>query len=567
MDAHVDVHAQAGFGDRRLGLEIQQIGRDDVDFGLLLVELVGAIAEHLDKLLHRRLNQPRVRDPAAVVAVGGITSLVGNDAGHGDLVPGRIVLDRDQRAHAADGRRAALVAGLEQQQRVGTHERRGHRDLGAIGQAELVVELELLDAAEDVVPAAGVQTGAVLAQFVEDFFHLECSQDGFDQHGRLDRALRQAQLALRHHEHVVPQPCFEVAFHLRQIEERTGAARDLLLRVVEHEQGKVEDAAAHALAVDQHMLFIEVPAARTHLQRGDLVVEPVGLAVGLERERAADGLAEVDLALNLVRPQRRVAVFEVGHVAVGTRVEGVDDHLGLDGAGDLHTTALQRRRNRRDLPVAFADGFRLGQKVGALAGIEPLAAFDARCEQLLAAWLEGPVQLGHQFERGQAEDGLEARTHRRVDLHARRQAQRGKAHQKNSFKGSKKFVSSRRLRPMRVGSMSREWPGSCDPDRGASRACVNSGAQAGLHEGLAVVALLAGGFSVAGLHLVLLSGLAVARKAFLHEGLAVVALLVASGGIAGRHLVLLLRQGSASGIGGECGCSHNAQAQGNRDQE
>jgi hypothetical protein len=49
------------------------------------------------------------------------------------------------------------------------------------------------------------------------------------------------------------------------------------------------------------------------------------------------------------------------------------------------------------------------------------------------------VQLGHQFERGQAEDGLEARTHRRVDLHARRQGQRGKAHQKNSFKGSRKI--------------------------------------------------------------------------------------------------------------------------------
>ena len=56
----------------------------------------------------------------------------------------------------------------------------------------------------------------------------------------------------------------------------------------------------HALAVDQHVLFVEVPAARTHLQRRDLVVELVGLAALLERQRAADRLAEVDLALDLV---------------------------------------------------------------------------------------------------------------------------------------------------------------------------------------------------------------------------------------------------------------------------
>ena len=204
----------------------------------------------------------------------------------------------------------------------------------------------------------------MFAQFVQDFVHLEGGQDGFDQHGRLDRALRQAQFVLRHDEDVVPQARFQVRFHLRQVEVRTGAARQLLLGVVEHEQGEVEDAAGDALAVDQHVLFIEVPAARTHDQGGDLVVELVGLAVLLERNRAAHGVAHIDLAGDLVVPVRRVRIFEVGHVAVGAGVEGVDDHLALDRTGDFHAAAFQRLRNRRDLPVAVADVRGFGRKSG-----------------------------------------------------------------------------------------------------------------------------------------------------------------------------------------------------------
>jgi hypothetical protein len=68
---------------------------------------------------------------------------------------------------------------------------------------------------------------------------------------------------------------------------------------------EVEDAAGDALAIDQHVLFVEVPAARTDLQGGDLVVELVFLAgFVLERQFAADGLVEVDLALDLVVPVR-----------------------------------------------------------------------------------------------------------------------------------------------------------------------------------------------------------------------------------------------------------------------
>src|SRR5436305_2095726 len=83
-----------------------------------------------------------------------------------------------------------------------------------------------------------------------------------------------------------------------------GAARELFLRVVEHEEREIEEPAAHAPAVDEHVLLVEVPAARPDLQRRDLVVEAIGLGAGggllLERQRAANRLREVDLALDLV---------------------------------------------------------------------------------------------------------------------------------------------------------------------------------------------------------------------------------------------------------------------------
>jgi hypothetical protein len=170
---------------------------------------------------------------------------------------------------------------------------------------------------------------------------------------------------------------------------------------------EVEDAAGDALAVDGHVLLVEVPAARADLQGGDLVVELVFLAgLVLEAELAADGLVEVDLALDLVVPLRAVGVLEVGHVGIGAGVEGVDDHLGFDRAGDLDAAAFQGLGQRRDLPVAFADVLGLGQEVGHLAGVDAGLALDARLlQQFLAARLEGAVQLGDQFQRLGREDG------------------------------------------------------------------------------------------------------------------------------------------------------------------
>ena len=185
-------------------------------------------------------------------------------------------------------------------------------------------------------------------------------------------------------------------FHLRQVEIRAGAARQLLLGVMEHEQGEIKDAAGNTLAVDQHMLFIQVPAARTHDEGGNLVVQLVRLAILLQRNRLAHGVEHIDLARQLVIPVRRVRIFEVRHVAVRAGIEGVDDHLALDGTGDFHAAAFQRLRNRRDLPVAVADVRGFWQEIRALARVEALGPLHAHGQQLLAARLEFTRQFGHQ---------------------------------------------------------------------------------------------------------------------------------------------------------------------------
>ena len=63
---------------------------------------------------------------------------------------------------------------------------------------------------------------------------------------------------------------------------------------------------------------------------------------------------------------------------------------------------------RRDLPVAVADGARLGRKSGRSPASSRFGALDARGQQLLAARLERAVQLGDERQRRRREDGLEA---------------------------------------------------------------------------------------------------------------------------------------------------------------
>src|SRR5690349_21844773 len=137
--------------------------------------------------------------------------------------------------------RAAPMARLDEQPRVRAHERYGHRELGSIRRGEIRVATEPLDDAEQVVPAARVQPGGMLAKLVQDLVHLECGGDRLDEDGRADGTARDAELSLGMDEHLVPQPSLMVRFELGQVEVRPRATRDALGRVVEEIEAGIEE--------------------------------------------------------------------------------------------------------------------------------------------------------------------------------------------------------------------------------------------------------------------------------------------------------------------------------------
>ena len=364
-------------------------------------------------------------DPGAVVAVAGLALLVGPHLREGLLVGDRVVLDRDLRRHAADRVRAAPVARLDREQRVAAHEVGGHRDQGPVGEHEVRAAAELLDDAEDVVPAAAVQPGRVVAQLVEDLLHLERREDRLDEHRRADAALRDAELVLGHHDDVVPEARLEVALHLGQVEVRTRALVEQLLRVVEHVEREVEDAGRDRVAVDQDVLLEQVPAARAHEQGRQVLAERVVLAAARQRDGAVDRVAQVDLTLDRVLPGRRVRVLEVGHEHLRAGVQRVDDHLAVHRPGDLGATVLEVGGGGCDLPRrVVADALGLGQEVRELAGVQAGGPLYPRLEQLAPARLEGPVQLRHQGERVGGKDLRHLRRDLGRDLDSLRQGDR-----------------------------------------------------------------------------------------------------------------------------------------------
>ena len=90
----------------------------------------------------------------------------------------------------------------------------GHGQLATIGHDRVRMVTQALDEAEDIVPAPAIQAAGVVLQLVQDLVHLEGGGQGFYQHGRPDRAARNAEVVLGEVEHLVPQPRLVVALHL-----------------------------------------------------------------------------------------------------------------------------------------------------------------------------------------------------------------------------------------------------------------------------------------------------------------------------------------------------------------
>ena len=157
------------------------------------------------------------------------------------------------------------------------------------------------------------------------------------------------------------------------------------------------------------MALLEVPPPGADEEHGDLVVQRVALLAGIELDGSLEGVRQVPLSLDAVLPGRRVRVLEVRHEDLGTRVERVDHHLPVDGAGDLDAAVGDLLRERRDPPIAAPDPGRLRQEVGQLARREPAAreasqARGAAREQLAPPLAELALEVGQQRHRVGGQD-------------------------------------------------------------------------------------------------------------------------------------------------------------------
>ncbi len=174
---------------------------------------------------------------------------------------------------------------------------------------------------------------------------------------------------------------------------------------MEEEEAEVEEASGNRLAVDLHVALDQVPAARPDEQDRGLLLERVLLARlgGRERDRTADGVAEVVLPVDQVVPGGAVGVFEVRHEDARAGVERVDDHLAVGGPGDLDAAIEQVLGQRRNGPVASAHLGGLGEEVRTLAGVEPGLALATAREQLPDPRAERAREIGDEGERVMAQ--------------------------------------------------------------------------------------------------------------------------------------------------------------------
>src|SRR5687768_17150415 len=118
----------------------------------------------------------------------------------------------------------------------------------------------------------------MLAQLVEDLFHLERRGERLDQHGGADRSSGNAERILCVAKNVVPEACLEMALELRQIEVRTRAVAHELGCVVEEEEAEIDERAVHWPRIEEQMPLREVQAARPNDERGEPLPQPVVLS-------------------------------------------------------------------------------------------------------------------------------------------------------------------------------------------------------------------------------------------------------------------------------------------------
>src|SRR5206468_12181873 len=171
------------------------------------------------------------------------------------LVRRRVVLDGDLGRHPAHRVCAPAVTGLYQEIHIRLEEVTVHRHAGAVGEDAIWALPELLDEAENVVPAPAVEAGGVVLQLVQNLVHLERGENRLDQDRSADRAARDAKLVLREVEDAIPEARLEVALELGQVEVGSRALRDQRRGVVKEEEPEIEEGCGNRAPVDRYVLL------------------------------------------------------------------------------------------------------------------------------------------------------------------------------------------------------------------------------------------------------------------------------------------------------------------------
>jgi hypothetical protein len=147
------------------------------------------------------------------------------------------------------------------------------------------------------------------------------------------------------------------------------------------------------------MLFRQVPAARPNQQDSCLRIQLVGLTccwVGVG-DGSPHGIAQIDVAVDQIAPGGSVGILEIGHEDARPRIQGVDDHLSINGAGNFDAPVQQVGGQPSHSPVAVADISRLSQEIGAFALIEAPLALLTRREQLAPSRTKTPLKIDNKL--------------------------------------------------------------------------------------------------------------------------------------------------------------------------
>src|SRR5438874_8087039 len=172
-----------------------------------------------------------------------------------------------------------------------------------------------------------------------------------------------------------------------------------------------------------------MPTARTDQQHRNIFLQLVTLSFRAGKtDRPPDRIPQIDLALNHIRPRRRIRVFEIGHENLCAGIERINHHLAIARSGNLDPPIAQIRWNRCAGPVALTDRFCFRQKIECFATIESDLSILPALQTFFPAIAESALQLRNEGERFRANDFKKRRRKFAAQPDAWRSWDRGTAH-------------------------------------------------------------------------------------------------------------------------------------------